>query len=100
MQKHAAYAVLALACAVTLAMVVALKPATALAGLALAWLLLPYLLLAAAVVIPLGALAFLAYVIYLAPDAQGAIAVLFTPFYQLVAAALLLAICDRLFASS
>lgn len=53
-----------------------------------------------AVVIALGALAFLAYVIYLAPDAQGAIAVLFTPLYQLVAAAVLLAICDRLFSSS
>ena len=119
MQKHAAYAVLALACAVTLAMVVALKPASAGAGVAIgAWLLLPYMLLAAAlrflarspkalrtyttmaVVIPLGALAFLAYVIYVAPDAQGAIAVMFTPLYQLVAAVALFAVCDRLFSSS
>ena len=119
MQKHAAYAVLALACAVTLAMVVALKPASVVAGVALgAWLLLPYLLLAAAlrflartpkalrtyttmaVLVALGGLAFLVYVIYLQPDAQGAIAIMFTPLYQMVAAVPLLALCDRLFSSS
>jgi hypothetical protein len=118
MQKHAAYVALAIACAITLSMVVALKPATAAAGVAIgAWLLCPYLLLAAAlrflarspkalrtyttmaVVIPLGALAFLAYVIYIAPDAQGAIAVMFTPLYQLVAAVVLFAICDWAFSN-
>ena len=46
MQKRIAYGVLAFASAVTLALVVALKPGTALAGLATgAWLLLPYVLL-------------------------------------------------------
>src|SRR5918993_719366 len=98
MPKRAAYAVLALASAATLALLMALKPSTTGAALALGlWLLLPYVLLALAlrflarspkmlrtytmmaVVIPLGALAFLAYVIYVAPDAQGAIAVMFTP---------------------
>jgi hypothetical protein len=116
MQKRVAYAVLACASAVTLALVLALKPSTAAAGVAIAaWLLLPYLLLGLAlrflarsakqlrtyatmaVLIPIGAVVFLAYVIYVRPDAQGAIGVLFTPLYELVAAVALLAICDWAF---
>ena len=116
MQKRVAYAVLAVASAITLALLLALKPSTASAGVALgAWLLLPYALLALAlrflarspkqlrtyttmaVLIPIGAVVFLTYVIYVRPDAQGAIAVMFTPLYQLVAAVALLAICDWAF---
>ena len=110
MHRRAAYAVLALASAATLAMVFALKPSTAAVGIALAaWLLLPYALLALAVryvgrsekvyatlavVVPVGAVAFLAYLIYVRPDAQGAIAVLFTPIYELVALGVLLALVE------
>jgi len=116
MEKRVAYAVLACASAMTLALVLALEPGTAAAGAAItAWLLLPYVLLALAlrflarspkmlrtyvtmaILIPLGALIWLAYVIYLRPDAQGAIAVMFTPLYQLVAAVALFAICDWAF---
>ena len=116
MQKRLAYGVLALASAVTLALVVALQPGTALAAVALgAWLLLPNALLALAlrflarspkmlrtwvtmaILLPLGALVWLVYVIWLRPDAQGAIAVMFTPLYELVAAVALLAVCDWAF---
>ena len=116
MQKRVAYGVLAFASAVTLALVVALQPASLAAGLAIGgWLLLPYALLALAlrflarspkmlrtyvtmaILLPLGALLWLVYVIWLRPDAQGAIAVMFTPLYQLVAAVALLAICDWAF---
>jgi hypothetical protein len=116
MQKRLAYAVLAFASAVTVALVLALKPSTAATGLALgAWLLVPYALLALglrflapspkmlrtwitmAILLPVGALVWLVYVIWLRPDAQGAIAVMFTPLYELVAAVALLAICDWAF---
>jgi hypothetical protein len=116
MQKRVAYAVLVCASAITLALVFALKPGTPTAGAAMAaWLLLPYGLLALAlrflarspkmlrtyvtmaILLPLGALLWLVYVIWLRPDAQGAIAVMFTPLYQLVAAVALLAICDWAF---
>jgi peptidoglycan/LPS O-acetylase OafA/YrhL len=118
MLQRAAYAVLALASAATVALVIALKPNTTGAALAIGtWLLLPYVLVGLALryvarspktlrtyatmalAIPLGGLAFLVYVIYLRPDAQGGIAVMFTPVYQLLAAVVLLAVCDRAFSN-
>jgi len=52
----------------------------------------------AAVLLSAGGTGFIAWLIYVQPDAQGAIAVMFTPVYQLLAVALLLPICTWLFA--
>jgi hypothetical protein len=104
-----AYAVLALAALLSLVLVQVLKP-TSLEAAALlsAWLLLPYALLAVllafrkaeiswttangvvCVVVAAGGLLFLVDTIFLRPDAQGGIAVIFTPVYQMLGIALLL----------
>lgn len=110
--KAISYAVLVIAASVSLVFVNVLKPnslgATAFFA---AWLLLPYAALALAVtffakerasavayvvVIPVvagGGLLFLTEVIYLHPDPQGGIAVLFTPIYQAVGTGILLPAC-------
>ena len=99
--KAVSYAILAIASSVSLVFVYALKP-TSLGATAFisAWLLLPYAVLALGVkffakgrasgIAPVvvtggvagGGLLFLTYVIFLHPDPQGGIAVLFTPLYQ------------------
>ena len=114
--KTLGYAVLAVAALFTLVFVRALMPTTTFAALAIgAWLLLPHLLLgialrflakdakstraylAVAIAAATGGVAFLTYVIFLRPDPQGAIAVVFTPLYQMAGALVLLGICRRLF---
>ena len=114
--KRFGYAVLVVAALVTLAFVRALMPSTMVAALVIgAWLLLPHLLLGialrylakdakstrayltTAIAVAIGGLAFLTYVIFLRPDPQGAIAVVFTPLYQMAGAVVLLGICRRLF---
>jgi hypothetical protein len=111
-----AYAVLALAMLATLFFVNALMPSGAGAALVIsAWLLAPYALLAlalrffardagslrtyaaTAIATAIGGVAFLAWVIYVRPDAQGAIAVMFTPLYQMAASALLVPLCRWIF---
>jgi hypothetical protein len=113
--KLFSYVVLAAAALATLIFVRALMPATASAATLLgAWLLLPYVLLALAIrflakastrtystiaiATAIGGIGFLTYVIYLRPDPQGAIAVIFTPLYQLVGMIVLFPICGWLFA--
>jgi hypothetical protein len=105
------YAVLGLAALVSLAFVHVLKPTSLEAAAFLsAWLLLPYALLAVllasrkehitwttanvvvCVLVALGGLLFLIDIIFLHPDAQGGIAVIFTPAYQMIGTALLLPI--------
>jgi hypothetical protein len=102
-----AYVALAIAAILTPVFVRALQPTTAAAGVVLTvWLLAPYLALAAwvalvrarqstamaAVVATLvagGGMVFLVNMIFVHPDAQGGIAVLFTPIYQGIAAAVM-----------
>lgn len=110
------YAALAAAALVSLVFVNALMPSTpSVAVLIGSWLLLPYVLLALAlrfmaktpaalrmytamtVATTLGGLLFLTYVIYLRPDPQGGIAVMFTPLYQLAGIVALFPICEWLF---
>ena len=80
-----------------------------------AWLLAPYALLAlglrrlardaravrakatTAVAAAIGGVAFLAWVIYVQPDPQGAIAVMFTPIYQMLGVALAYPLCAWFF---
>lgn len=110
--KAISYAVLAIAASVSLVFVNVLKPnslgATAFIA---AWLVLPYVALALALaffakerasviayvvvtaVAAVGGLLFLTNVIFLHPDPQGGIAVLFTPIYQAIAIAVLVPIC-------
>jgi hypothetical protein len=109
--KAAGYGVLAVAALLSLVFVRALMPSTLLAAVVIgAWLLLPYLLLGAAlrflakdarsmraylttaVAAAVGGVAFLTYIIFLQSDPQGAIAVLFTPVYQMAGALVLWAV--------
>jgi hypothetical protein len=106
--KTIAYVALAIAAMLTPVFVRALQPTTLTAGVVLTvWLLAPYLALAAwvavvrarqstamAVIVTTlvagGGMVFLVNMIFVHPDAQGGIAVLFTPIYQTVAAAVLI----------
>jgi hypothetical protein len=103
--KAAGYAICGAAGLCSLGFVYALQPASALAALLLAaWLLTPYVLmglvvrlgrsprasLASTAAIAAGGLAFLLVVVWLRPDAQGAIAVMATPLYQLIAAGIVI----------
>jgi hypothetical protein len=110
--KAISYAVLAIAASVSLVFVNVLKPnslgATAFIA---AWLLLPYAALAlglaffakeraseltyvvVTVVVAGGGLLLLTDVIFLHPDPQGGIAVLFTPIYQVVGIGVLVPTC-------
>ena len=89
-----------------------LQPASALAALLLAaWLLVPYGLLALVVrfgreprasrfsteAIAAGGLALLLHAVVLRPDPQGAIAVMATPLYQLIAAGIVVPVMAHLF---
>jgi hypothetical protein len=104
-----AYAVLIVAMLATLFFVPALMPSSATAALVIGvWLLAPYFLLAlglrflardarsvriysmTAIAAAIGGVGFLTWVMYVRPDAQGGIAVMFTPLYQMVGIALLL----------
>ena len=110
--KTISYAVLAIAALISLVLVNVLKPnglgATAFIA---AWLLLPYAALALAiaffvkeraseityvvvtVIVVGGGLLFLTNAIFLHPDRQGGIAVLFTPIYQAIGIGLLVPTC-------
>jgi hypothetical protein len=110
--KRISYAVLAIAGSVSLVFVNVLKPNTfgATAFIA-AWLLLPYTALALALTffakeraaatayaivtaaVAAGGLIFLTSVIFLHPDPQGGIAILFTPIYQAIAIGVLVPTC-------
>ncbi len=114
--KAIGYTVLAIAASVSLVFVNILKPnsfgATAFMA---AWLLLPYAALAlgltffakertsaiacvvVAVVVAGSGLLFLTNVIFLQPDPQGGIAVLFTPIYQAIGIGVLVPTCHWLF---
>jgi hypothetical protein len=111
-----AYAVLAIAVLATLFFVSALMPSSATAALVIgAWLIAPYAFLAlglrllardprsvrtyamTAIAVAIGGVGFLTWLIYVQPDAQGAIAVMFTPLYQTVGIALLLPLCRWMF---
>ena len=113
--KAAGYMILAVAALVSLFFVNALQPNTAGAtAFFSAWLLAPYAVLAltlmligkervwttavvaTAVIVAAGGLLFLTDVIFWRPDAQGGIAVAFTPLYQGVAIAVLLPLCHGL----
>jgi hypothetical protein len=115
--KLLGYAALAAAGIATMFFVHVLMPSSATVALLIgAWLLLPYALLAAALrwlandarslrtyttlalATATGGVLFLTYVIYLNPDPQGAIAVFFTPVYQLVGVGVLFPVCAWLFA--
>ena len=110
--KALSYAILAVAALVSLVFVNALKPNSLGAAAFIAvWLVLPYAALAlglaflakerasaiAYVVViaitTVGGLLFLTYVIFLHPDPQGGIAVLFTPVYQAVGIGMLVPTC-------
>jgi hypothetical protein len=110
--KALAYAVLALAAVVCVFFVSALQPTSTGVALALAgWLMLPYALLALGVALGVkdarsarawlllvvlvcaGGAGFLALTIFGPPDAQGGIAVMFTPIYQAIGAIVLLPAC-------
>lgn len=115
--KAIGYAVLTGAAAISGFFVKALVPSTIGATVFISvWLLLPYLALAlllrhgsqkhsalmatvtVAVLVAAAGLLLLTEVIYLHPDAQGAIAVVFMPIYQAIALAILLPACRWLFA--
>jgi hypothetical protein len=103
-----AYVALAIAASATPVFVRALRPTTVTAGVVLGvWLLAPILALAAWVavasarqwrataaivstLVAVGGMVFLVNIIFVNSDAQGGIAVLFTPIYQTVAAAVLI----------
>lgn len=108
------YIVLAAAASISLVFVNILKP-TSVGATAFfsAWLVLPYVVLAlliyaakerasmvanvtVAVLVAGGGLLFLTDVIFLRPDPQGGIGVLFTPIYQAIGIALLLPACQWL----
>jgi hypothetical protein len=110
--KALGYAILTVAAVVSLAFVNVLKPngLGAAASIAL-WLVLPYAALALGLaffanerasaiayvaviaLVTAGGGLFLTYVIFLRPDPQGGIAVLFTPVYQAVGMAILVPAC-------
>jgi hypothetical protein len=103
-----AYVALAIAAILTPVFVRALQPTTLTAGVILTvWLLAPYLALAAwvtvaharpstataaivSILVAGGGIVFLVNIMFVHPDAQGGIGVLFTPIYQTVAAAMLI----------
>jgi hypothetical protein len=113
--KRLGYGLLAVAAVITLLFVKVLMPTTVMAAVVIGgWLLLPYGLLGLALgftkapaplrswtmtaaATALGGLFFLTYVIYLRPDPQGGIAVIFTPIYQVVAIAALFPLLAWLF---
>ena len=107
--KTLRYGLLALAALTSLAFLYVLEPASLAATIFLGvWLVLPYALLGfvflfrarersaiiadtiVSLAVPAGGLLFLTYFIFVNPDPQGAIAVLLTPVYQLLAMAVLL----------
>jgi hypothetical protein len=103
-----AYVLLIVAAMVSLYFVYLLKPTSALAiALFSIWLILPYIILAVTLafstrgaidvanlvvtsLVVAGGLLFLVLVIFIRPDAQGAIAVFFTPMYQGIAMVVLI----------
>jgi hypothetical protein len=107
--KTIAYVALAVAAILTPVFVRALQPTTWTFGVVLAaWLLAPYLALAVWVAVArarqwtatasfvstfvaAGGMAFLVNILFVHPDPQGGIAVLFMPIYQAAAAAVLIA---------
>jgi hypothetical protein len=110
--KAFSYAVLAVAALVSLVFVNVLKPNSLGAAASIAaWLVLPYAALALGLtffakerasaiafvgviaIVTVGGLLFLTYVIFLNPDPQGGIAVLFAPVYQAVGIGILVPTC-------
>src|SRR5882724_5859633 len=110
--KAFSYAILAVAALASLVFVTVLKPSSLGAAAFIAvWLVLPYAALAfglmflakerasaigyvvVVAIVTVGGLLFLTYVIFLHPDPQGGIAVLFTPFYQAVGIGILVPTC-------
>jgi hypothetical protein len=110
MVKAIGNTVLALAAAASLGFVQVMRPTTLETAVWLsAWLAFPYFLLAAmlaffgrkgavwalasvavCIVVAASGLLFVTVVVFLRPDAQGALAVVFMPIWQLIAAAVLL----------
>ena len=106
--KRVAYVALAIAAMLTPVFVRVLQPTTWTVGVLLTvWLLAPYLALAVwmlvtrtrqrtalaafvSTVVAAGGLAFLVNILFLDPDPQGGIAVVFMPIYQAVAVAVLI----------
>jgi hypothetical protein len=98
--KRVGYALCVAAALCSLGIAWALRPVSLASALLLAaWLLVPYALLAlvvrfgparaslaSTVLIICGGFAFLVDVVFVRPDPQGAIAVMATPLYQLLAA--------------
>ena len=114
--KPLGYAILAIAALASLVFVDALQPNSfAATALIATWLVLPYAALAlwltffakerpsaiahvvVIAIVTVGGLLFLTYVIFLHPDPQGGIAVLFTPVYQAVGIGILVPMCRWLF---
>ena len=110
--KALGYTILAIAASLSLVFVNVLKPNSVLATAFIsAWLLLPYAVLALALIflakerasvvahvmvtalVAGGGLLFLTDVIFLHPDPQGGIAVLFAPLYQAAGIVVLLPTC-------
>jgi hypothetical protein len=113
--KTLGYVVLVIAACVSLVFVHALQPTSlGAAAFLAAWLVLPYAVLALAVrffartraaaiaclmvtvAVAGGGLLFLTNLIFLHPDPQGGIAVVFTPIYQAIGIAVLLPVCHWL----
>jgi hypothetical protein len=108
------YAVLALAGVASVLFVALLKPSGAwIAALLAVWLALPYAVLALIVrlgsgrvaeiaaavtsaIVAAAGLLFLSDVILWHPDAEGSIAVFFTPIYQVLALIVLLPVCKQI----
>jgi hypothetical protein len=110
--KTIGYAILVIAASVSLVFVSVLRPNSfAAAAFIAAWLLLPYAALASGLVffakerswaiayvavtalVAAGGLIFLTDIIFLHPDPQGGIAVVFTPIYQAIGIGMLLPAC-------
>ena len=110
--KALSYAILAVSALVSLTFVNVLKPnSLGAAAFFTVWLVLPYAALALGLtffakerasaiayvvvvaIVTVGGLLFLTYVIFLHPDPQGGIAVLFTPVYQAVGIGILVPTC-------
>ena len=110
--KALSYAILAVSALVSVAFVNVLKPnSLGAAAFITVWLVLPYAALALGLtffakerasaiayvvvvaIVTIGGLLFLAYFIFLHPDPQGGIAVLFTPVYQAVGIGILVPTC-------
>ena len=110
--KALGYAILMAAASASLLFVNVLKPNSLGAAVFIAvWLVLPYAALASGLtffakerasaityvvviaIVTVGGLLFLTYVIFLHPDPQGGIAVLFTPIYQAIGIGVLVPTC-------